>query len=595
LNTKLFLAAFLVLAIAAPAIAQGPGPLGRGGDAPFPEGRGGRGGRLGGLPPRDHAPAATGTASITGRVVSADTGTPIRRAQIRITSPDVRVNRDAVTDSDGRFEILSLPASRYRLYVSKAGYVALEYGQARPFEAGKPLDITAGQSLEKIDFSLPRGSVITGRITDEFGDAVTDVQVQAMRYQFVNGQRQLTNAGRVSTTDDIGQFRIFGLMPGDYIVQASMRTNSNAAIQSATVAEAPSGYPGTYYPGVADVAQAQAVTVALGQELSSVAFPLVPARLSRITGTVMGSDGRPLAGAMVLLRGAGVVGPPRLNLGGGSPVRPDGTFRLTNVPPGEYVLDVQQRPRDIQNLQNVNLSELEFASMPVSVSGDIDGLSIVTTTGITVPGRVVFQGANTQMVTVRNIQITTAPTGTGSLIMAAAGRALGVGRVNNDGTFELRGLSGPQLVRAGGLPVGWAVKDISLDGVDITDAPFDFRPGMTPGGLVVTLTDRVTEISGTVRDSRGQPVADYVLVVFSENDKLWGARSRFVATTRPNQNGSFSITGLPPARYLAAVVPSLENGMQNDVALLAQLRARAENFTLAEGQTLSLNLEMAPQ
>lgn len=596
MNTRAFLTAFLVLAIAGPAIAQGPGPLGRGGEAPFPDGRGGRGGRLGGLPPRDNAPAATGTAKITGRVVSADTGTPIRRAQIRITSPDVRVNRDAVTDSDGRFEILSLPASRYRLYVNKAGYVALEYGQARPFEAGKPLDIAAGQSLEKIDFSLPRGSVITGRITDEFGDPVTDVQVQAMRYQFVNGQRQLTNAGRVSTTDDIGQFRIFGLMPGDYIVQASMRTNPNAAMTSADVAEAPSGYPGTYYPGVADVAQAQAVTVALGQELSSVAFPLVPARLSRITGTVMGSDGRPLAGAMVLLRAAGGGGPPRLNIGGGSPVRPDGTFRLTNVPPGEYVLDVQQRPRDIQNLQNVNLSELEFASMPVSVSGDIDGLSVVTTAGVTVPGRVVFLGATAQKVTARNIQITTAPpTGTGSPIMAAAGRALGVGRVNNDGTFELRGLSGPQLVRAGGLPSGWAVKNISLDGVDITDAPFDFRPGMDPGGLVVTLTDRVTEISGTVRDAKGQPVADYVLVVFSENDTLWGARSRYVATTRPNQNGSFSITGLPPARYLAAVVSSLENGMQNDVALLAQLRARAENFTLAEGQILSLNLEMPPQ
>lgn len=592
MNIRIFLAAFLVLTTAAPAIAQGPGPLGRGGDAPFPEGRGGR---LGGVPPRDNAPAATGTARITGRVVSADTGTPIRRAQIRITSPDVRVNRDAVTDSDGRFEILSLPASRYRLYVSKAGYVALEYGHARPFEAGKPLDITVGQSLGKIDFSLPRGSVITGRITDEFGDAVTDVQVQAMRYQFVNGQRQLTNAGRVSTTDDIGQFRIFGLMPGDYFVQASMRTNSNGSLTSADVVEAPSGYPGTYYPGVADVAQAQAVTVALGQELSSVAFPLVPARLSRMTRTVMSSDGRPLTGAMVLLRAAGVVGPPRLNIGGGSPVRPDGTFRLTNVPPGEYLLDVQQRPRDMQNLQNVNLSELEFASMPVSVAGDIDGLSIVTTTGVTVPGRVVFQGANTQTVTARNIQITTAPTGVASLIMAAAGRALGVGRVNNDGTFELRGLSGPQLVRTGGLPAGWAVKTISLDGVDITDAPFDFRPGMTPGGLIVMLTDRVTEISGTVRDSRGQPVADYVLVVFSENDKLWGARSRFVATTRPNQNGSFSLTGLPPARYLAAVVPSLETGMQNDVALLAQLRARAENFTLAEGQTLSLNLEMPPK
>lgn len=581
---RLFLTAFLALAIVDAAFAQEPGPLGRGG------------GRFGGMPPRDIDQPPTGTARITGRVVSSETGTPIRRAQIRITSRDARINRDATTDSDGRFEILLLPASRYRLHVSKAGYVALEYGQARPFEAGKPLDISTGQSLEKIDFSLPRGSVITGRITDEFGDPVTDVQVQAMRYQFANGERQLMNAGRVSTTDDIGQYRIFGLMPGDYVVRGSLRTNPNAAMASPNAPEAPSGYPGTYYPGVADVAQAQAVTVALGQELTSIAFSLVPARLSRISGTVMSSDGRPLTGAVVVLRAAGAGGPARLNIGGGSPVRPDGTFRLTNVPPGEYILDVQQRPRDIQNLQNINLSELEFASVPVSVSGDIDGLALVTTAGVSVSGRVVFQGTNAQKATARGIQVTaTAPSGMGSLIMAFAGRALGVGRVNNDGTFELRGLAGPQLIRAGGLPAGWAVKGISLDGVDITDAPFDFKPGMNAAGLLVTLTDRVTEISGTVRDSKGQAVADYVLVVFPENDKFWGAQSRYVATARPNQNGSFSVTGLPPARYLAAVVPSLENGMQNDVALLAQLRARAENFTLAEGQTLNLNLEMAPQ
>ena len=181
-------------------------PFGRGGQVPFP------GGRLG-LPPRDTVQPATGTAKIARRVVSAETGAPIRRAQIRISSPDARINRDVTTDSDGRFEFLTLPAGRYRLYVTKAGYVSLEYGQARPFEAGKPLDIANGQSLEKIDFSLPRGSAITGRVTDEFGDPITDVQVQAMRYQFTNGERQLVNAGRVATTDDLGQYRIFGLMP----------------------------------------------------------------------------------------------------------------------------------------------------------------------------------------------------------------------------------------------------------------------------------------------------------------------------------------------------------------------------------------------
>ena len=151
------------------------------------------------MPPRDNVPAPTGTARISGRVVAADTGSPIRRAQININSREAQFNRSVTTDSEGRYELASLPAGRYRLFVDKAGYVALEYGQARPFEAGKPLDIADGQALEKIDFSLPRGSAITGRITDEFGDPITDVQVQALRYQFLNGERQLVNAGPIRT------------------------------------------------------------------------------------------------------------------------------------------------------------------------------------------------------------------------------------------------------------------------------------------------------------------------------------------------------------------------------------------------------------
>ncbi len=589
LTFRMFCAAVVFLAIGAGASAQAPGPAGRGGEPPF------GGGRLGGFPRRDNIPPPTGTAKITGRVISAETATPIRRAQIRISSNDARTNRDVATDSDGRFEFLRLPAGRYRLHVTKAGYVSLEYGQDRPFEAGNPLDLADGQVLERIDFSLPRGSAISGRITDEFGDPITDVQVQAMRYQFENGARQLVNAGRVAMTDDLGQFRIFGLMPGDYVVRASLRTNPNAAATGPGAAESPMGYPGTYYPGVTDLAQAQTITVSLGQELGSVAFSLVPARLARISGTVTSSDGRPLVGAIVALRTPGSSGAlARFNLTGTSQVRADGVFTLTNVPPGEYVLDVQQRPQNLQSLQNLNLAQLEFASMPLSVSGDMDGLSIVTTPGVTLSGRVVFEGSNAQKASARGIQVSAAGQSGPPPLMAMA-RMLGGGRVNDDGTFELRGLAGSQIIRATGLPVGWAVKSISLDGADVTDAAFDFRSGASFTGVIITLTDRVTEISGGVLDARGQPLTDYVLVVFPEDTKLWGAQSRYVTTTRPNQNGAFTITGLPPARYLAAVVASLETGMQDDVAVLTQLRPRAESFSLAEGQRLNLQLKVPPQ
>jgi hypothetical protein len=599
MNTVLRFAAaavlLLTLTTAADAQAPGPGRGGRGGQGPLPGGPGGRG-RLGGIPPRDNAEMPKGTAKISGRVIAADTGTAIRRAQININSRDANFNRVVATDSDGRYELTALPAGRYRLFVNKAGFVALEYGQARPFEAGKPLDMTAGQVLEKVDFSLPRGSAITGRVTDEYGDPITDVQVEALRYQFVNGERQLVNAGRASQTDDLGAYRIFGLMPGDYVVRASMRPNMPPGPRAADTE--PTGYPGTYYPGVTDVTQAQTVTAALGQEVSSIGFPLVPARLSRISGTVMASSGQPLVGAAVIIRarGSNALGALRMNIIGnaGGQVRNDGSFQLTNVPPGDYTIDVQQRPQNIRNLQDLNLSQLEFASMPVSVSGDIDNLTIVTTPGVTVTGRVAYQG---QAPPKQNVQVTAAPLAGGPASIGAliSAKALGGGRVNQDGAFELRGIAGPQMIRVQAMPTGWALKSITLEGVDITDTGYDFRPGNNVTGMVITLTDRLTEFTGNVRDARGQPVADYVLVVFPEDAKLWGAQSRFVQTSRPNQNGTFNIKGLPPGRYLSAVVPALENGSQNDPAVLEQLRPRARGFSLTEGQMLNLNLEIPAQ
>jgi protocatechuate 3,4-dioxygenase beta subunit len=572
---------------------QGPGPLID--PSQMPPIGGGRGGRLGG-PPRDDQQAPTGAGKISGRVVSAETGTPIRRAQVRLSSPEIRVNRVGTTDNDGKYAFSALAAGRYRLSISKAGYVTLEYGQARPFEAGKPLDLADAQSLDKIDFGLPRGSVIAGRLTDEFGDPISDATVQAMRYQFTNGQRQLAAAGRQATSDDIGQFRVFGLMPGDYIIRATVRDNTMmlaAARGAPQGTEEPSGYPPTYFPGTTDVGQAQTVSVALGQELNSVFFSLSPARLARVSGSVMDSQGHTLTGAVVLLRpanGGGMGG--AFNVGGANQVRADGSFTLNNVPPGEYTLDVQQRPRDLQSL---GTGQLEFASIPLSVSGsDIPGLTIITTPGVTVSGRVDLQGQKAQGTSLRGIQVgAMAPSGAQS-ILGIAGRALGGGRVADDGTFQLRGLSGPQIIRVGNAPSGWAVKSIALDGQDITDTPFDFKSGRDLTGLTVTLTDRLTDLSGTVRDNREQPVKDYVLVVFPEDSKLWGGQSRFVRTARPNQDGVYDIKGLPPARYLAAAVDSLENGTQNDPAVLEQLRARGKGFTLAEGQTLALDLSFQP-
>ena len=124
-----------------------------------------------GMPPRDNrGPAPTGTARLRGRVVAADSGMPLRRAQVASFSAEGQTRRVTTTDAEGRYEFVELPAGRFSVSATKAGYVSLQFGQRRPFESGTPVTLADGEVAERIDFSLPNGSVIIVRVTDDFGE-----------------------------------------------------------------------------------------------------------------------------------------------------------------------------------------------------------------------------------------------------------------------------------------------------------------------------------------------------------------------------------------------------------------------------------------
>jgi uncharacterized protein (DUF2141 family) len=217
----------------------------------------------------------TGTARIKGRIVVAETGAPVRRAQVRLSGGEI-LPKTVSTDNEGAYEFHDLPAGRYTISATKSGYVNVSYGQTRPFESPKQLDLTDGQTLDKADITMPRGSVISGRIIDEFGEPVADAQVSAMRSTWSNGKRRLQSAGRTATTNDLGQYRIYGLPPGDYFVSATLRGSQEMMVMEMAVAairtsisepETPrSGYAPTYYPGTPNGNEAQKLTLAVGQE-----------------------------------------------------------------------------------------------------------------------------------------------------------------------------------------------------------------------------------------------------------------------------------------------------------------------------------------
>src|SRR5437868_4875507 len=139
----------------------------------------------------------TTTGLIAGRVLAADTGRPVKRARVFATAAELPGGRGVLTDDAGLFQLVELPAGRYTLSVSKSGFVSLSYGQRRPLQSGTPLQLADGQQIKDIQFQLPRGSVIAGRVLDEDGEAIPGVMVRVMRYQYMQGERRLTPAGEI--------------------------------------------------------------------------------------------------------------------------------------------------------------------------------------------------------------------------------------------------------------------------------------------------------------------------------------------------------------------------------------------------------------
>ena len=541
------------------------------GQAPVAPGPGGRGAARG--PVRDAREQPAGTGVIRGRIVAADTSTPIRRAQVRATSGGGGAGARLVsTDTDGRFEFRELPPGRWELAASKAGFVTLRFGQRRPFEGGRPIELANGQVLESVDIALPRGAAITGRVFDEFGDPIAGARVQVLRSQLVQGERQLTPTANAGISDDTGAFRVYGLMPGDYYVSATLRTVDDPN-DDATFAP-------TYYPGTGSVTEAQRIAIGLGQEQGNINFSLMPVRAVRVSGTVVDSAGSPIAGGSItLMPSDSMIRIGGLGGFGGNRVGNDGRFTIANVPPGPYTIAATAgRPRG---------PEMEVATMPLFVgSEDIAGLTLVTSKGMTLSGRIVTaQGTSAPLPTGLQVAV--------QLYRPGRGIPSRPARAAADGTFELTSLFGQGFIRVGGLPQDWMLRSVLAGGTDITDTPVEFRPNEEIRDVQVVITNRVTELTGTVAGGDGKPVRDYTVVVFPEDDTKWTAPSRFIRAARPDQQGLFKIRALPAnARYLAVAVDYLEEGEANDPEFLASAKDNGTRVALADGESKAIELKL---
>jgi hypothetical protein len=556
---------------------------------------------------------------ISGRVLAADTGRAVKRARVLLNAAELPGGRGALTDDDGLFEFSGLPSGRYTLNASKGGYVALSYGQRRPLQAGTPLQLNDGQQLKALEFRLPRGSVVAGRVVDETGDSMPGATVRVMMYQYAQGAHQLVAAGS-AVSDDRGQYRVWGLNPGDYYVTAVARNftapgggpfgrggrggslgpgqagfarpgvrDGAPNVGGAQTPPDPRGtpeesaYAPTYYPGVESLTEARPIRVALGAEALDIDFALLLVRTARISGRVTSADGSDVSTGNVTLTPEGQSGRSGPGSGFGGRIQWDGAFELANVPPGRYILRARGDDWEVP----------EFALQPLTVaSGDLTGVNIVLSAGATLAGTVSLERSQSLGTDPTQFRIGAPMADIGAAFSPAFGPNPQA-RVDQEGAFTLQGVAvGAHLIRAQ-MPRGWMLKSVIADGRDVTDTPIDLRSGQRLGNITVVFADKLSEINGTITDDRGTPITDYTMLAFPVDSSLWRPQARQIMTARPDQTGKFQIRGLPPGEYLLAAVDPSEQGEWFEPAFLDQHRGGAARITLGDGDVKTHNLKIS--
>jgi len=566
-------------------------------------------------------------ASIEGTVMSSVSGEPLMRAQVLLTrvqppntpsqTPVIITSGSLtpgqlppiVTGRDGKFELKDLEPGQYRLRVVRNGYAPQEYGQRTPTTSGIPITLIEGQQLKDVTFKLIAAGVVAGRVRDFNGEPVGRAQVSLMRTIYgVNGQRNYSSAGS-STTDDRGDYRVFWVPPGRYIVSVSS-SNSNLPIEYVFSSNTFSDrtFPPMYYPGTTDPSRATSIDLRPGAEVSGIDFTLTQLTTYKIRGKIVDSTtGQPPRSASLSItqrqeQGGSVslTG----NLGTTSSYNNvDGTFEIRNVNPGSYWIRSQtsvnstdpiDRNLVAQARTNSDLLDLALlgnrganAQLPIDVgSQDLEGIVLTLAPGVNIPVQISVEGQELASVNgYDRIRVLLRPT--------TASPSSGTQRVN----FTPEGLSTIESVAAGEYRVGvsmplpdYFIKDARVEGADVLNNPWQVT-SRTSGTLSVVLSPKGGLVEGNLVDALSKPVGGNQVVLIPDQGR---DRPELYKSAATDASGHFTLRGVYPGGYKLYSWEAIEANAYFDRDVLSQFESQGRPVRIQEGSKENIDLKLIP-
>lgn len=518
-------------------------------------------------------------AAIHGLVLD-DQRQPIDRAVIGLTGTDTPWKRTVISGPDGSFDVIDVPLTGVMLVASRPGFVTMAYGAKRVGQFGPVVRLAAGER-KSLTLVLNRTAAITGVVRDAEGEPVVGLQVSAQASTTDHNSPGIYR-GAAAVTDRRGEYRIFGLPPGAYVVVASKPGEDLHQFDVHGV-EHVSSYVQTYFPATTRVDEATLVTVGAGGTADGINFALRPWPSTQVTGEIQLPPGEVFTNAMVRITPEGQDERGGFSL---SIYSRDPKFVFRGITQGRYTVSARAnlrvpagtaapaRPQTVWGVESIAVD----GSTPVAITLSLDH-------GFTVTGQIVYESTAPGDLQRRGI-----------VLRAVGGPFTNVasfvdGSIGADGRFTIHDVprSTYTLEVQGPTQAEWSMKSVVVGGVDVLDTPLEVAQDVS--GVVATMTNRQTGIEGTVIGRDGQPSADVLVIVYAADRQYWTLRSRRVRAVPPDTRGGFTLRGLPEGTYLVAATDvDIADGV--DPAALERLRPVSVPIMLKLGEMTSVTVKV---
>jgi hypothetical protein len=470
----------------------------------------------------------------------------------------------ATTTPDGKFSFAGLVAGRYSLTASHMGYLdspGIRFGPASALApANATVTVTAGQDVDDVILRLTPTGVIAGRIINERDEPMPGVQVQTLKSSYANGYREFTDA-RAGFTDDRGEFRIWGLAPGQYYVRATNPRRWAAGTAPREI------YVPMFYPGITDPGRSQPVELHSGEEVNGINLTLTPSRTVHVKGRVLTANAAPAKGAQVTLTAIGGSGSYSVEAGTDA----TGRFEMAAVPSGSYVAVAQFAENEESGKPLTGRTTVQVGD------AGIDGVDLIVFPGATVSGRIRVEGDRKAYLARIAVSLKALENSTAANIAGDGERTA----VQPDGTFILHDVpEGNYRVAVTSLPDGYYLR---REG-EAVETSLMVSHGHAPP-VEVRLAAGAGRIQGTVyKNKDNNEIAASATVVLVPDERR-RSNSEFYRLAMADPSGTFVIGSVVPGDYVLFAWQDIERGQYMDPDFIQQYEDSGTPTHVEEGSS----------